>query len=81
MTGTVTFKGTDLLDLTPEARAAAGIFLAVQYPTEIPGVGNMYFLRTAVNAIREARGEPIMDARTFLDEARARMVELEMDPD
>jgi Fe-S cluster assembly ATP-binding protein len=81
ITGTVTFKGANLLGLTPEARAAAGIFLAFQYPTEIPGVGNMYFLRTAINAIRDARGEPTMDARTFLDEARARMAELEMDPD
>ncbi|WP_421119634.1 Fe-S cluster assembly ATPase SufC [Aquihabitans daechungensis] len=81
VTGNVTFKGADLLDLTPEARAAAGIFLAFQYPTEIPGVGNMYFLRTAVNAIREARGEPTVDARTFLDEARTAMSELEMDPD
>jgi len=80
VTGTVTLNGSNLLDLTPEARAAAGIFLAFQYPTEIPGVGNMYFLRTAVNAIRQARGEATMDARTFLDEARARMAELEMDP-
>jgi len=81
VSGTVTFKGADLLRLTPEARAAAGLFLAFQYPTEIPGVGNMYFLRTAVNAVREARGEPTVDARTFLDDARARMAELEMDPD
>jgi Fe-S cluster assembly ATP-binding protein len=81
VSGTVTFKGEDLLALTPERRAAAGIFLAFQYPTEIPGVGNMYFLRTALNATREARGEPTVDARTFLQEARARMVELEMDPD
>jgi len=81
VTGDVTFKGEDLLALTPEARAAAGIFLAFQYPTEIPGVGNMYFLRTSVNAIRQARGEPTVDARTFLDEARAAMTELEMDPD
>ena len=81
VSGEATFKGEDLLALTPEARAAAGIFLAFQYPTEIPGVGNMYFLRTAVNAIREARGEPTVDARTFLDEARTAMSELGMDPD
>jgi len=81
VTGTVTFKGEDLLSLTPEARAAAGVFLAFQYPIEIPGVGNMYFLRTAVNALREARGEPILDARAFLGEARARMAELGMDPE
>jgi Fe-S cluster assembly ATP-binding protein len=80
VTGTVTFKGANLLPLTPEARAAAGIFLAFQYPTEIPGVGNMYFLRTAVNTVREARGEPTLDARTFLDAVRGRMAELEMSP-
>jgi Fe-S cluster assembly ATP-binding protein len=80
VTGTVTFKGRDLLALTPEDRAAAGVFLAFQYPTEIPGVGNMYFLRTAVNAVREAQGRPILDARTFLDEVRVRMAELGMDP-
>ncbi len=80
VSGSVTFEGTDLLELTPEARAIAGIFLAFQYPTEIPGVGNMYFLRTAVNAIREARGEPTLDARGFLAAARAHMKDLEMDP-
>jgi len=78
--GTVTFKDEDLLGLTPEARAAAGVFLAFQYPTEIPGVGNMYFLRTAVNAVREARGEETLDARSFLAAARSRMSELAMDP-
>jgi len=81
VSGTVTFNDADLLALTPEERAAAGLFLAFQYPTEIPGVGNMYFLRTAVNAVREARGEPPVDARTFLDEARDRMAELKMDPE
>jgi Fe-S cluster assembly ATP-binding protein len=81
VTGKVRFKGEDLLALTPEARAAAGIFLAFQYPTEIPGVGNIYFLRTAVNAVREARGEATIDASTFLREASAAMAELEMDPD
>ena len=78
--GVATYNGQDLLTLTPEARAAAGIFLAFQYPTEIPGVGNMYFLRTALNALREARGEPTVDARTFLKMAKERMAELEMDP-
>ncbi|MEJ7585051.1 MAG: Fe-S cluster assembly ATPase SufC [Acidimicrobiales bacterium] len=80
VSGTVTFKGQDLLTLTPEERAAAGVFLAFQYPIEIPGVGNMYFLRTAVNAVREARGEPTIDARSFLDAVRTRMAELGMDP-
>src|SRR5690606_14807561 len=77
---TVTFKGADHLGLTPEARAAAGIFLAFPYPIEIPGVGNMYFLRTAVNALRDARGEPTLDARGFLAAARSHMTALEMDP-
>ena len=80
VSGTVTFKGQDLLRLSPEARAAAGVFLAFQYPTEIPGVGNMYFLRTAVNAVREARGQETIDARTFLANARAAMADLAMDP-
>jgi len=80
VSGTVTFQGEDLLGLTPEERAVAGIFLAFQYPTEIPGVGNMYFLRTSVNAIREARGEETIDARTFLDAVKVKMAELDMDP-
>ena len=78
--GTVTFKGQDLLAMEPEERAAAGVFLAFQYPIEIPGVGNMYFLRTAVNAVREARGEEPLDARTSLSTARALMAELGMKP-
>src|SRR5690606_4201366 len=80
VSGTVTYDGRDLLELSPEERAAAGIFLAFQYPTEIPGVGNMYFLRTAVNAVREARAEPTIDAREFLSMAREQMSELGMDP-
>ena len=55
--GTVTLEGADLLSMEPEERAAAGLFLAFQYPVEIPGVGNMTFLRTAMNAQRKARGE------------------------
>ena len=78
--GTVRFAGHDLLALEPEARAAAGVFLAFQYPTEIPGVGNAYFLRTSLNAIREANGEPPVDARSFLGSLRSHMEELEMDP-
>jgi len=78
--GSVRFEGRDLLALDPEARAAAGVFLAFQYPTEIPGVGNAYFLRTALNAIREANGEPPVDARSFLGLLRSHMEELEMDP-
>lgn len=78
--GKVLFDGADLLTMEPEERAAAGLFLAFQYPVEIPGVGNMYFLRTAVNAVREARGEPELSATEFLGEARSAMAALEMDP-
>jgi Fe-S cluster assembly ATP-binding protein len=64
--GTVTFNGKDLLALQPEERAAAGIFLAFQYPVEIPGVPNATFLRTAVNAVRRSRGEKDLDAIQFM---------------
>ncbi len=64
--GTVTFLGKDLLDLDPEDRAREGIFLAFQYPVEIPGVSNTYFLRAALNAVRKHRGQPEMDAVAFL---------------
>ena len=56
--GTATFDGHDLLAMEPEARASLGVFLAFQYPVELPGVGNANFLRTALNAQRRARGEP-----------------------
>jgi Fe-S cluster assembly ATP-binding protein len=79
-TGTVTFDGADLLALTPEARAVAGVFLAFQSPVEIPGVGNLYFLRTAVNAVRRGRGQPEIAAADFLGEAREHMARLEIDP-
>jgi Fe-S cluster assembly ATP-binding protein len=64
--GEVRYQGRDLLELAPEERAAAGLFLAFQYPIEIPGVANMYFLRTALNALRRARGEPEIDAAAFM---------------
>jgi Fe-S cluster assembly ATP-binding protein len=80
VTGEVTFEGEDLLALTPEERAAAGLFLAFQYPIEIPGVGNMYFLRAAVNAVRRRRGIPELDAFDFLDLAKKHMSRLDMDP-
>jgi Fe-S cluster assembly ATP-binding protein len=64
--GQVRYQGRDLLELAPEERAAAGLFLAFQYPIEIPGVANMYFLRTALNALRRARGEPEIDAAAFM---------------
>ena len=69
--GEATFDGADLLAMEPEARAAAGLFLAFQSPLELPGVNNANFLRTALNAIRRARGEPELDAPAFLRLARA----------
>jgi Fe-S cluster assembly ATP-binding protein len=80
VTGTVRFDGTDLLALTPEDRATAGLFLAFQHPVEIPGVGNMYFLRTAVNAVRIHRGLSELGAGDFLSLAREHMARLEIDP-
>lgn len=80
ISGSVTFEDEDLLEMEPEERAAKGIFLAFQYPVEIPGVGNMYFLRTAVNAVRRERGEPEIDAVSFLRSVKAHMTELDMDP-
>jgi len=79
--GSVTFNGIDILAMEPEERAATGLFLAFQYPVELPGVGNANFLRTALNAQRRARGEPEMDAMAFLKLARARMKALNMPED
>ena len=76
--GSATFNGTDILAMEPEERAAAGLFLAFQYPVELPGVGNALFLRTALNAIRKGRGEPELDAMQFLKVARGRMKALNM---
>lgn len=76
--GTATFEGRDILAMEPEERAAAGLFLAFQYPVELPGVGNALFLRTALNAIRKHRGEPELDAMQFLKVARERMRALNM---
>src|ERR1043166_1763363 len=64
--GSATYEGKDLLGLAPEQRAAQGIFLAFQYPVEIPGVTNNYFMKTALNAIRKARGQEELDAMDFL---------------
>src|SRR5207245_3625884 len=64
--GDVLFEGKNLLDMDPEERAREGIFLAFQYPVEIPGVSNTYFLRAAINAIRKARGQEELDAVDFL---------------
>lgn len=77
--GTVTFAGKDLLELSPEERAREGIFLAFQYPVEIPGVSNTYFLRAALNAIRKHRGLEEYDAMDFLTHVRGKMKQLDMD--
>lgn len=79
--GSATLEGADLLEMEPEERAAAGLFLAFQYPVEIPGVGNMTFLRTAVNAQRKARGEDELSAGDFLKLVRAKAKELQIDAD
>ncbi|MFQ3354511.1 MAG: Fe-S cluster assembly ATP-binding protein [Paracoccaceae bacterium] len=77
--GTAELSGENMLDLDPEDRAAQGLFLAFQYPVEIPGVGNMTFLRTAVNSQRKARGEQEMSAGDFLKLVRAKAKELKID--
>ena len=79
--GTVQFDGADLLALEPEERAAAGVFLAFQAPVELPGVNNANFLRTAVNAVRRARGAAELDAVQFLKTARAASKRLSMPDD
>jgi Fe-S cluster assembly ATP-binding protein len=79
--GTATLDGADLLDMEPEARAAAGLFIGFQYPVEIPGVNNMYFLRTAVNSVRRARGQTEIGARDFLAVAQEAMELVEMKQD
>ncbi|WP_022703761.1 Fe-S cluster assembly ATPase SufC [Pseudorhodobacter ferrugineus] len=77
--GSAILEGAELLDMEPEDRAAAGLFLAFQYPVEIPGVGNMTFLRTAVNAQRKARGEDELSAADFLKIVRAKAKALKID--
>ncbi len=77
--GSATLEGAELLDMEAEERASAGLFLAFQYPVEIPGVGNMTFLRTAVNAQRKARGEEEMTAGEFLKVIRAKAKTLKID--
>jgi Fe-S cluster assembly ATP-binding protein len=79
--GTARLDGVDLLAMEPEQRAAAGMFLAFQYPVELPGVGNANFLRTALNALRRARGESELDAVQFLKLARAEAKRLAMPDD
>ena len=79
--GSVTYQGTNLLELSPEERAWKGIFLAFQYPVEIPGVSNMNFLRTALNETRKANGQAELGGKDFLTLVRERAKLVEMDPD
>ena len=77
--GEVLFEGKDLLAMKPEDRARAGVFLAFQYPVEIPGVNNTYFLKAAMNAIRKSKGEEELDAMDFLELIKAKLKPLRMD--
>jgi Fe-S cluster assembly ATP-binding protein len=77
--GTVTFNGKDLLDQDPEERACEGVFMAFQYPVEIPGVNNSYFLKAALNAQRKYRGEQELDAMEFLELVEDRLKVLHID--
>jgi Fe-S cluster assembly ATP-binding protein len=77
--GDVLYKGKSLLDLSPEQRAREGVFLAFQYPVEVPGVSNVYFLKAALNALRKHRGEPELDAMEFLALAREKAKSVEID--
>ncbi len=79
--GEVLYEGRDLLEMSPEDRAREGIFMAFQYPVEIPGVSNLYFLKAALNTIRKAKGLPDLDAMDFLALVRERMKLMEMDPE
>jgi Fe-S cluster assembly ATP-binding protein len=77
--GEVLFEGKDLLELDPEERAREGLFMAFQYPVEIPGVNNSYFLKAALNAIRKHRGEPDLDAMEFVKHVKEKATLLGMD--
>jgi Fe-S cluster assembly ATP-binding protein len=77
--GTATYEGRDLLAMDPEERAREGVFLAFQYPVEIPGVNNVYFLKAALNAIRRHRGEPELDAMDFLSLVKEKIKLVQLD--
>jgi Fe-S cluster assembly ATP-binding protein len=77
--GTVDYLGKNLLEMAPEERAREGVFLAFQYPVEIPGVSNLYFLKAGVNAVRRHRGEPELDAMDFMKVAREKMKLVDLD--
>jgi len=79
--GKVLYEGQDLLAMAPDERARAGVFLAFQYPVELPGIRNREFLRTALDAVREARGEPKLAIRDFNKLMEAKALEMEFDPD
>src|SRR5438046_3887701 len=78
--GSITYDGKDLLEMAPEDRAREGVFMAFQYPVEIPGVNNAYFLKAAVNAVRKHRGLPEFDAMEFMTYVREKAKILELDP-
>jgi Fe-S cluster assembly ATP-binding protein len=78
--GSVDFDGKDLLELDPEERAAEGVFLAFQYPVEIPGVTNTYFLRSAVNSIRKYKGQEDISAKDFMALVKEKAAMMELDP-
>jgi Fe-S cluster assembly ATP-binding protein len=78
--GSITYDGKDLLEMAPEDRAREGVFMAFQYPVEIPGVNNAYFLKAAVNAVRKHRGQPELDAMEFMSYVREKAKILELDP-
>jgi Fe-S cluster assembly ATP-binding protein len=78
--GSITYNGEDFLELDPEERARAGLFLAFQYPVEIPGVNNSYFLKAALNALRKHRGETELDAIEFMKLVKDKLKLLDMDP-
>lgn len=77
--GSVTFENEDLLSMSPEERAIKGLFLAFQYPVELPGVNNLYFLKSALNSIRRARGQSEFDALDFMQFVKSKLKELGMD--
>jgi Fe-S cluster assembly ATP-binding protein len=79
--GTILYDGHSLLDMAPEDRAREGVFMAFQYPVEIPGVNNAYFLKAALNAARKHRGEEELDAMEFMSLVQERLKLLDMDPD
>src|SRR5439155_1151510 len=78
--GEILYEGKNLIEMSPEDRAREGVFMAFQYPVEIPGVSNLYFLKAALNTIRKNRGLPELDAMDFLSLVKDRMKLMEMDP-